>query len=86
MKRQKEKESSTVDIGSESRDIKKGMEKLSRMEKRKFYGGDRTIMYAKLGMIEESDVEKYRKKMGIKKDVDLETVDIEELLENHIKK
>lgn len=44
---------------------------MTRIEKRKLYGGDRTIMYEKMGLLEESDVEKYRKKLGIKKDVNI---------------
>lgn len=62
-------------------DLKKKMKGLSRMEKRKLYSGDKTIMYEKMGLIEESDIEKYRKKLGLKKGVDLIGKDIEEIEE-----
>jgi len=52
---------------------------LSRIEKGKIYGGDKTIMYEKLGLVEESDLEKYRKKLGIKKGVDLAALDVEDV-------
>lgn len=51
------------------------------MEKRKLYSGDKTIMYEKMGLIEESDIEKYRKKLGLKKGVDLIGKNIEEIEE-----
>jgi len=51
--------------------MKKKAGSLTSIEKRKLYGGDKTILYEKLGLIDETDIEKYRKKFGIKKDVDL---------------
>lgn len=60
-------------------EIKKKMKGLTRLEKRKLYGGDKTIMYEKMGLVEESDIEKYRKKLGIKKGIDLTTKDAEEV-------
>ena len=42
------------------------------MEKRKIAGGDKIIFYEKLGLIEEKDIEIYRKKLGIGKHVDLD--------------
>jgi hypothetical protein len=50
---------------------------LTRIEKGKIYGGDKTIMYEKLGLVEESDLERYRKKLGIRKGVDLTEIDLE---------
>jgi hypothetical protein len=35
-----------------------------------------------LNLIEEKDVDVYRKKLGINKNVDLDSVDIDELLED----
>ncbi len=46
-------------------ELKKKVKGLSRMEKRKLYSGDKTIMYEKMGLVEESDIEKYRKKLGL---------------------
>jgi hypothetical protein len=59
--------------------LKKKVKGLSRIEKGKIYGGDKTIMYEKLGLVEESDLEKYRKKLGIKKGVDLASLDVEDV-------
>lgn len=36
-------------------------------------------MYEKLGLVEESDLEKYRKKLGIKKGVILGELDVDEV-------
>lgn len=36
-------------------------------------------MYEKLGLVEESDLERYRKKLGIKKGVDLADLDVEDV-------
>ena len=46
-------------------ELKKKVKGLSRMEKRKLYSGDKTIMDEKMGLVEESDIEKYRKKLGL---------------------
>lgn len=62
-------------------ELKKKVKGLSRMEKRKLYSGDKTIMYEKMGLVEESDIEKYRKKLGLQKGVDLIGKDIEEIEE-----
>ena len=62
-------------------DMKKKAGSLTRIEKRKLYGGDKSILYEKLGLVEEQDLEKYRKKFGIKKDVNLDNVDVDEILE-----
>lgn len=80
LRRIKEEKLNAVDNYKEMHDLKKGMTKLTKMEKKKLYGGDSTILYEKMGLVEESDIEKYRKKLGIKKDVDLSEVDIDKLL------
>lgn len=36
-------------------------------------------MYEKLGLVEESDLERYRKKLGIRKGVDLTEIDLEDV-------
>lgn len=36
-------------------------------------------MYEKLGLVEESDLERYRKKLGIKKGVDLTELDMDDV-------
>lgn len=67
---------------SEGMELKKKMKGLSRMEKRKMYGGDKSILYEKIGMVDESDIDKYRKKLGIKKNVvDLLNKDSEDVVE-----
>ena len=59
--------------------MKKKLTGLTRMEKRKMYGGDKSIMYEKIGLVEESDVEKYRRKLGIAKGVDLLNTDMDDV-------
>lgn len=49
------------------------------MERRKMYGGDKSIMYEKIGLVDETDVEKYKKKLGIKKGVDILNKDIDDV-------
>ena len=66
--------------------MKKKVKGLTRMEKRKVYGGDKTIIYEKMGLIEESDIEKYRKKLGIKKEVDLINTDVSLLIDEAAEK
>jgi hypothetical protein len=36
-------------------------------------------MYEKLGLVEESDLEKYRKKLGIRKGIDLTEIDVDDV-------
>ena len=47
------------------------MGKLTRIEKRAVKGGDKSIIYEKLGMLQESDINAYKGKYGVKdEDVD----------------
>ena len=55
------------------------MQRLSRVEKGRIYGGDRTVMYEKMGLVEERDLLRYRRKVGIKKDVDVTKLTEEEV-------
>jgi hypothetical protein len=41
---------------------------LSPIEKGKIYSGDRTPLYDKIGLLEESDIEKYMRKLHIKRE------------------
>lgn len=81
MKKQRERILNSKDNSEKSHELQKKKEKLTSIEKRKLYGGDKTILYEKMGLIDETDIEKYRRKLGINKDVDLETADIDTLLE-----
>lgn len=47
-------------------DIKSKIGKLSRIEKRKIKGGDKTLLYERLGLLEEKDLKQYYAKYGIK--------------------
>eukprot|EP00347_Sterkiella_histriomuscorum_P003228 403365101 len=81
-RRDKEEQMKLFDdqLASEGLDMKKKIKGLTRMEKRKMYGGDKSIMYEKIGLVEESDIDKYRKKLGIKKNVtDLVSKDAEDV-------
>lgn len=70
---------SVIDSSQKAHDLKKKVKGLSRIEKGKIYGGDKTIMYEKLGLVEESDLERYRKKFGLKKGIDLTEIDINDV-------
>jgi hypothetical protein len=48
--------------------MKKKMGKLTRLEKRAIKGGDKSIIYEKLGMLEESDIQAYKGKYGVKEE------------------
>lgn len=53
---------------------------MTEIEKGKLYGGDRTILNEKLGLIAESDLEKYKGKVGLKDpNMDFAKLDADEL-------
>ena len=78
-RRERELTQSLIDKSQPMQEMKKRVKGLTRMEKRKLYGGDKTIMYEKMGLVEESDIEKYRKKLGLSKDIDLLSLDVDDL-------
>ena len=49
------------------------------MEKRRIRGGDKTLLFSRLGIADESDIDKLKKKFGIKTQEEEEN--IEEVLE-----
>ena len=52
------------------------------MERRKIHGGDKAIIYEKMGLVEGEDIEKYKKKLGIKAGIDLQKVEnIDQVIE-----
>ncbi len=65
-------------------DLRKQVHGLSSVEKGRVYSGDRTPIYDKLGILDESDLERYRRKLHIKdKSLDLTNLaddDIQEIL------
>jgi hypothetical protein len=66
-----------------SDEIKKSIGKLSRLEKRRVKGGDKTVLYQKLGITEEEDITKLKRRFGIKTVLDEQN--IEEILETRTK-
>jgi hypothetical protein len=78
-RREREATLNQVDSSKKAHDLKKGVKGLTRIEKGKLYSGDKTIMYEKLGLVEESDLERYRKKLGIKKGIDLTELDMDDV-------
>lgn len=75
-------------------DLRKQVHGLSPIEKGKIYSGDRTPIYDKMGLLEESDLEKYMRKLHINREAQGEKLDltnlteeeIEELVKNYRKK
>ena len=59
--------------------MRKGIHGLTKIERGKLYGGDRTILYEKMGLIEEADIEKYKRRFGLPKRLDVTEVKEEEL-------
>lgn len=51
--------------GDHSDEIKKSIGKLTRWEKRRIKGGDKTILYHRLGIADEGDINKLKKKFGV---------------------
>ncbi len=78
-RREREATLNKVDSSQKAHELKKTVKGLTRIEKGKLYSGDKTIMYEKLGLVEESDLERYRKKLGIKKGVDLTEIDMDDV-------
>ena len=60
-------QSKTLDIS----EIKKSVGKLTRLEKSRIKAGDKTILYEKLGLVEEKDLHALQSKFSLKKE-DLE--------------
>ena len=48
-------------------EIKSKIGKLTRLEKRAIKGGDKSILYQRLGLLEEKDLKGYQSKFGINK-------------------
>lgn len=78
-RRDRESSMNQVDSSQKAHELKKKVKGLSRIEKGKIYSGDKTIMYEKLGLVEESDLERYRKKLGIRKGIDLAEIDLDDV-------
>ena len=49
-------------------DIKSKVGKLTRIEKRAIKGGDKSILYERLGLLEEKDLKGYLAKFSMKKE------------------
>lgn len=52
--------------GTLSEEIKKSIGKLSRLEKRRIKAGDKTVLFAKLGIAEEEDIDRLKRRFGVK--------------------
>lgn len=66
-------------------DIKSKIGKLTRIEKRKIKGGDKTLLYERLGLLEEKDLKQYYAKYGIKEDNIADHEQLQEDLEGRTK-
>lgn len=61
-----------LEKGDHSEEIKKKIGKLTRLEKRKIKAGDKTLLFHRLGIAEESDINKLKKRFGIQSSIDNE--------------
>lgn len=57
-------QSKTLDIS----EIKKSVGKLTKLEKSRIKAGDKTILYEKLGLVEEKDLHELQSKFSLKKE------------------
>jgi hypothetical protein len=48
---------------------------LTRWERRRIKGGDKTLLYTRLGIAEESDIDVLKKKFGVKNVLDESNID-----------
>ena len=56
--------------GDNSDEIKAKIGKLTRWEKRRIKAGDKTILFQRLGIAEEEDIDRLKKKFGVKTKMD----------------
>lgn len=79
-RRAREQASLIKDQPDKVHDMQKSVHRLSPIEKGKIYSGDRIPLYARLNLLEESDLERYRRKLHIKGgDIDLTNLTQEEI-------
>lgn len=64
-----------LELGDNSDEIKKSIGKLSRWEKKRVRSGDKTVLFQRLGIAEEEDIDKLKKKFGVKGKMDEENID-----------
>jgi len=64
-----------LEKGDHSDEIKKSIGKLTRQEKRRIKAGDKTVLFQKLGIAEEEDIEKLKRRFGLKNKGDEENID-----------
>lgn len=48
---------------------------MTRWERRRIKGGDKTLLYTRLGIAEESDIDVLKKKFGVKNVLDESNID-----------
>lgn len=82
LKKRKEQEETLrlLEIGDQSDEIKKSIGKLTKWEKRRIKAGDKTLLFQRLGIAEDEDIEKLKKRFGVKTKVDEQNID--EVLES----
>ena len=91
IKRRREREAAmqTKELSDRAHDLQKQVHGLGHIEKGKIYSGDRVPMYERLNLLEEEDLERYRRKLHIKDDVDLTNLtqnEIDHLIEKSTRK
>jgi len=77
---QQEETLKLLEKGDHSDEIKRSIGKLTRQEKRRIKAGDKTVLFQRLGIAEEEDIDKLKRRFGVKSKADEENID--EVLEN----
>jgi hypothetical protein len=79
LRRTREQAALCRDDSDKVHQLKKSVHRLSPIEKGKIYSGDRVPLYSRLNILEETDLEKYRRKLHIKDEVDFTNLSEEEI-------
>jgi len=69
-----------LEQGDHTDEIKKSIGKLTRMEKRRIKAGDKTVIFQRLGIAEEEDIDRLKRRFGVKSKQDEQNID--EILES----
>ena len=64
-----------LEKGDNSEEIKQKIGKLTRQEKRRIKAGDKTVLFQKLGIADEEDIDKLKRRFGVKSKQDEENLD-----------
>lgn len=71
--------------GDSSDAVKKSIGSLTRQEKRKLKSGDKSVLFSKLGIASEADINRLKREFGISGEIELDHNNIDQVLEGATK-